>query len=40
MSQRGVMCWCDHSFLGGEAVEQQAGQLEEGVKRKMGDDTK
>lgn len=33
MSQHGVMGWCDHSLLGGDAVAQQAGQLEEGVKK-------
>lgn len=36
MSQHGVVCWCDRSFVSGEAVEQQAGQLEEGVKMEDG----
>lgn len=37
MSQHGVMRWCDHSLVGGKAVKQQAGQLEEEVKWKMAD---
>lgn len=38
MSQHGVMSWCDPSLPGGDALEQQAGQLEGGgEKRKMGD---
>ena len=35
MSRRGVMRWCDHSFAGGEAAKQQAGQLEGEVRREM-----
>ncbi|TKS90846.1 Plexin-A4 Precursor [Collichthys lucidus] len=33
MSQHGVMGWCDRSLPGGDAQEQQAGQLEEGLKK-------
>lgn len=33
MSQHGVMGWCDHSLPGGDALEQHAGQLEEGVQK-------
>lgn len=36
MSQHGVMGWCDRSLPGGDAQEQQAGQLEEGLKKEDG----
>lgn len=36
MSQHGAMGWCDHSLPGGNALKQQAGQLEEGVKEEDG----
>ncbi|KAM7378254.1 hypothetical protein PAMA_013244 [Pampus argenteus] len=36
MSQHGVMGWCDHSLPGGNALEQQAGQLEEGSDGSLG----